>query len=46
MKLFVFRLQFHYKFVLKGVINNKSSLDQIIAWRRSGDKPLSEPMMA
>ena len=33
------------KFVLKGRINNNPSLDQIIAWRRSGDKPLSEPMM-
>ena len=33
------------KFVPKGRINNNPSLDQIIAWRRSGDKPLSEPMM-
>ena len=28
-----------------GPIKNKSALDQIMAWRRSGDKPLSEPMM-
>ena len=33
------------KFVPKGPINNKSALVQIMAWCRSGDKPLSEPMM-
>ena len=33
------------KFVLKGPINNIPSLVQIMAWRRSGDKPLSEPTM-
>ena len=33
------------KFVAEGLINNISALDQIIAWRRQGDKPLSEPMM-
>ena len=33
------------KFVTKGLINNIPSLVQIMAWRRSGDKPLSEPMM-
>ena len=33
------------KFVLKGPINNIPPLFQIMAWRRSGDKPLSEPMM-
>ena len=33
------------KFVLKGQINSISSLVQIMAWRRPGDKPLSEPMM-
>ena len=32
-------------FVPKGSINNIPSLVQIIAWRRPGDKPLSEPMM-
>ena len=31
--------------VLYGPINNIPSLVQIMAWRRSGDKPLSEPMM-
>ena len=33
------------KFVPKGPINKIPALVQIIAWRRSGDKPLSEPMM-
>ena len=33
------------KFVLKGPINNIPPLVQIMAWRRPGDKPLSEPMM-
>ena len=33
------------KFVPKGPINNNPELVQIMAWRRSGDKPLSEPMM-
>ena len=33
------------KFVPKGPINNIPALVQIMAWRRSGNKPLSEPMM-
>ena len=33
------------KFVPKGQINNIPALVQIMAWHRSGDKPLSEPMM-
>ena len=33
------------KFVPKGPINNITALVQTMAWRRSGDKPLSEPMM-
>ena len=33
------------KFVLKGPIDNIPALVQIMAWRRSGDKLLSEPMM-
>ena len=33
------------KFVPKVRINNIPSLVQIMAWRRPGDKPLSEPMM-
>ena len=33
------------KFVANGPINNIPALVQIMAWRRPGDKPLSEPMM-
>ena len=33
------------KFVPKGRINNIPILVQVMAWRRPGDKPLSEPMM-
>ena len=33
------------KFVPMGPINNIQALVQIMAWRRSGDKPLYEPMM-
>ena len=32
-------------FVPKGPINNIQALVQIMAWRRSGDKPLSETMI-
>ena len=33
------------KFVPKDQINNIPALSQIMAWRRPGDKPLSEPML-
>ena len=33
------------KFVPRGPINNIPTLVQVMAWRPSGDKPLSEPMM-
>ena len=33
------------KFVPKGPINNIPALVEIMAWRRPGDKPLSEPRM-
>ena len=38
--------QISLKFVPKGPINNIPELVQIMAWRRTGDKPLSETMMA
>ena len=38
-------LKISLKFVPKGPINNIPSLVQVMAWRRPGDKPLSEPMM-
>ena len=33
------------RFFAKGPINNMKALVQIKAWRRPGDKPLSEPML-
>ena len=38
-------IKFSLKYVRKGSIDNNPPLVQIMAWRRSGDKPLSEPMM-
>ena len=38
-------IEISLKFVSKGPINNCPSLVQMMAWRRPGDKPLSEPMM-
>ena len=33
------------KFIPKGPINNIPALVQVMAWRRPGDKPLSEPIV-
>ena len=33
------------KFVPRGPINNVPTLVRVVAWRRPGDKPLSEPVM-
>ena len=38
-------IQISLKFVPNGLIDNKSTLVQGMAWRRIGDKPLPEPMM-
>ena len=38
-------IEISLKFIPKGPINNIPALVQIMAWRRTGDKPLSEPMM-
>ena len=38
-------IEISLKFVPKGPINNIPTLFQIMAWRRPGDKPLSETMM-
>ena len=47
MKIYEFRLKFPWsKFVLEVRINNMPALVQIMAWRRSGDKLLSELMLA
>ena len=45
MKIYQFRLISHRTFFPKGPINNIPALVQIMAWRRPGDKPLSEPML-
>ena len=37
--------EFLLKFVPEGLIDNKSALVQVMAWRQIGDKPLPEPMM-
>ena len=41
----VISAQLSLNFVPKGPIDHKSSLVQVMAWRRIGDKPLHEPMM-
>ena len=45
MKIVLFRLEFKWK-KTHGSTKQNSSLVQIRAWRRAGDKPLFEPMMA
>ena len=45
MKMLEFWLKFHWSLFLRGPINNIKALVQIMAWRRPGDKPLSEPML-
>ena len=51
MKMLIIWFDFHWnliyvslKFVPTGSINNKSSLVHVMAWRRTGDKPLPEPL--
>ena len=39
-------IEISVKFALKGVLDNKSSMVEAMAWRRTDDKPLSQPMMA
>ena len=41
----IISIKISLKSVPKGSINNNPALVQIMAWRRSGGKPLSEPMM-
>ena len=40
------QIQISLKFVPRGPIDNKPALVQVMAWRRTGDKPLPEPMLA
>ena len=39
-------IQISLKFVPMNPIDNKPALVQVMAWRRIGDKPLPEPVMA
>ena len=34
------------KFAPRGPIDNKPALAQVMAWHRTGDKPLPEPMLS
>ena len=38
-------IQNSLKFFPKGPINNKAALAQVMAWRRTGDKPLPERIL-
>ena len=42
---FCILIKISLKFVPKGPIDNNPALVQVMAWRRVGDKPLSEPML-
>ena len=42
---FCILIKISLKFVPRGPIDNNLALVQIMAWRRIGDKPLSEPML-
>ena len=46
MKTILFLVNISLNFIPKGLIVNMPALVQNMAWRRTGDKPLSEPMMA
>ena len=41
----IITIQISLKFVLQNPIDNKPEEVQVIAWRRTGDKPLPGPMM-
>ena len=40
------QIQISLKLVNRDPIDNKPVLVQVMVWRRTGDKPLPEPMMA
>ena len=45
LKMLLLRLKFHWSLFWRGSINNIPTLVQIMAWRRPGDKLLSETML-
>ena len=42
----IISIQISLEFLLKGPVDNKSALVQIMDWRRLGDKPLLEAVMS
>ena len=44
-EIFLILIQTSLKFVPKVQIDNKWALVQVMAWRRTGNKQLSEPML-
>ena len=40
------RIRISLKFVSRSPIDNKPDLVKVTAWRRTGDKPLPEPMLS
>ena len=42
---FCISIRISLKFVRNGPFDNKLALVQVMAWRRTGDKPLPEPML-
>ena len=42
---FCILIRISLNFVPKGQIDNTAALVWVMAWRRTGDKPLSEPML-
>ena len=45
MKMFKYSIEISFDFVSNGPIENMPAMVQVMAWRRTGDKPLSEPVM-
>ena len=45
-KKFCIAIKISLKFVPDGPIDNSPALVEVMAWRRTGDKPLSEPMLS
>ena len=45
MTRFVFGFELHWSVFLEGPIGNMSALVQVMAWHRTGDKALHEPML-
>ena len=42
---FCISIRISLKFVPRRLVDNKPALVQVMAWRRTGDKPLHEPML-